>query len=611
MAVFRCKMCGGTLRMAADKKTGVCEFCGSEQTAPTINSASVASMYEKASDLRRNNDFDAANDIYSKVLKENAGDPESYWSMVLCKYGVEYVEDPGSNKRIPTVNRTQYMSIFDDPNYKKTIQLSSGHQRDIYVEEATKINEVQKGILEVSKHESPYDVFISYKETDEYGRRTRDSVYAHEVYNELTRQDLRVFFAPVSLQNILGAAYEPHIFAALNSAKVMVVIGTSKERFNAVWVKNEWSRFLKLMKEGKKKTLIPAYRDMDPYDLPPEFARLQALNMTKLGFMVDLVEGVKKIVDNSRSREVSSSSSGGGSSSKSASKLLSRAQMFLEDGDWGGAKDAVYDILNRDSENGEAYLYLLMSQARVKNIDELANARKPISNYSAYRNAIKYGDDQQVDLLRSINNQQIDNQNNRYNNNDNYSAPAPRREEPVDPRQKEIKECEARIKSIKSQMKKYNGLGKVGKKVIILLILSMIVLFIWFILMIAFISNLSYEISSPSYSSYYKTVFPSPGLISLLVWFLIFTVAMYVFAIILCKKFYKYSPKSSKGYVALTIFAPHASIFVCGIRILVILRRGVAVDSGKLTAEQNAQLSRLREQLTEEEMRLEALKQNQ
>ena len=181
MAVFRCKMCGGTLKMAPDKKTGVCEFCGSEQTAPSITSSEVASMYEKANNLRRNNDFDKANDMYAKVLAKNSGDPESYWSMVLCKYGVEYVEDPGTKRRIPTVNRTQFLSIFDDPNYKKAIQLASPKQRDIYVEEATKINEVQKGILEVSRHESPYDVFISYKETDEYGRRTRDSVYAHEV----------------------------------------------------------------------------------------------------------------------------------------------------------------------------------------------------------------------------------------------------------------------------------------------------------------------------------------------------------------------------------------------------------------------------------------------
>ncbi len=69
---------------------------------------------------------------------------------------------------------------------------------------------------------------------------------------------------------------EPYIFAALNSARVMVVIGTRPEYYNAVWVKNEWSRYLALIKGGAKKVLIPAYRDMDLYDLPEEFSHLQA-----------------------------------------------------------------------------------------------------------------------------------------------------------------------------------------------------------------------------------------------------------------------------------------------------------------------------------------------
>ena len=39
----------------------------------------------------------------------------------------------------------------------------------------------------------------------------------------------------------------------------------------------------------------PAYRDMDPYDLPDEFSHLQAQDMSKLGFMQDLIRGIKKL----------------------------------------------------------------------------------------------------------------------------------------------------------------------------------------------------------------------------------------------------------------------------------------------------------------------------
>ncbi|MDE5597480.1 MAG: hypothetical protein K2J04_06570, partial [Lachnospiraceae bacterium] len=41
--------------------------------------------------------------------------------------------------------------------------------------------------------------------------------------------------------------------------------------------------------------LIPAYRDMDPYDLPKEFSHLQALDMSRLGFVQDLVYSIKRI----------------------------------------------------------------------------------------------------------------------------------------------------------------------------------------------------------------------------------------------------------------------------------------------------------------------------
>ena len=77
-------------------------------------------------------------------------------------------------------------------------------------------------ILAVSKNEKPYDVFICYKETDEKGERTIDSVLAYDIYEALTAKGMNVFFARVTLEDKLGRQYEPYIFAALNSAKVML-----------------------------------------------------------------------------------------------------------------------------------------------------------------------------------------------------------------------------------------------------------------------------------------------------------------------------------------------------------------------------------------------------
>ena len=103
-----------------------------------------------------------------------------------------------------------------------------------------------------------------------------DSVIANDIYHQLKQEGFKVFYAAISLEDKLGKEYEPYIFSALNTAKVMLALGTKPEYFNAVWVKNEWSRFLKIMKKDRSKLLIPCYRDMDPYELPEEFAHLKA-----------------------------------------------------------------------------------------------------------------------------------------------------------------------------------------------------------------------------------------------------------------------------------------------------------------------------------------------
>ena len=303
MAIIKCKMCGGNLNLIEGQSVAECEYCGTQQTLPKLNDERRANLYDRANHFRRGNEFDKAMSIYEQILSEDNTDAESYWSLVLCRYGIEYVEDPATRKRVPTVNRAQFTSIFDDDNYKSALHYADTLQKSLYEEEAKAINEIQRGILAISQREEPFDVFICYKETDHNGRRTPDSVLAMELYHQLVQEGYKVFFSRITLEDKLGIAYEPYIFAALNSAKVMVVLGTKREYFNAVWVRNEWSRYLAMIKNGAKKILIPAYRDMDPYDLPEEFSHLQAQDMSKLGFMQDLIRGIKKLTQTDAPRQ--------------------------------------------------------------------------------------------------------------------------------------------------------------------------------------------------------------------------------------------------------------------------------------------------------------------
>ena len=393
MSVFKCKMCGGTIEFEQGATVGVCDSCGTKQTLPRLDDDKKANLYDRANHFRRNNDFDKAMSIYEQILNEDNTDAEAYWSLVLCRYGIEYVEDPASHKRIPTVNRAQFTSIFADEDYKSALQYADGYQKTIYEDEAKAIDEIQKGILAISQKEEPFDVFICYKETDANGRRTQDSVLANDLYHQLTQEGFKVFFARITLEDKLGTAYEPYIFAALNSSKVMVVLGTKPEYFNAVWVKNEWSRYLALIKNGAKKMLIPAYRDMDPYDLPEEFSHLQAQDMSKLGFMQDLIRGIKKIIEADAPKQTVKETVIVGANNAATTPLLERVSLFLEDGKWQDANIYCEKVLDIDPKNAEAYLGKLMVELQVRNRKQLADCAEPFDDRDNYSKVLRFGDE--------------------------------------------------------------------------------------------------------------------------------------------------------------------------------------------------------------------------
>ena len=303
--VFKCKMCGGDIVPIEGTNTGKCEYCKSVMTLPNLDDEKIVNLYNRANFLRINNDFDKAKDIYENILSIDNNQVEAHWGILLCKYGVEYVDDPKTNKKVPTCHRTLDSSILNDKDFKIIKKESYGDALELYNTEAKAIDKIQKGILSISLKEKPYDVFICYKESDDKNERTHDSVIAQDIYDKLVEQGFRVFFARITLEDKLGIEYEPYIYSALKSSKVMLVVGTKEEYFNAVWVKNEWSRFLEMMKKDKGKTLIPVFSKIDPYKLPEEFAMLQAQSMDKIGAIQDLVRGVKKLINEYKEDNVS------------------------------------------------------------------------------------------------------------------------------------------------------------------------------------------------------------------------------------------------------------------------------------------------------------------
>lgn len=149
--------------------------------------------------------------------------------------------------------------------------------------------------------------------------------------------------------------------------------------------------------------LIPAYKDMNPYDLPEEFSHLQAQDMSKLGFMQDLIRGIKKITqtDEPKKTVIKETVISGGNAS--TAPLLKRAFMFLEDGDWASADEYCEKVLDIEPENAQAYLGKLMAELGVKKQDELKNLAEPFEEYGNYQKAMRFGDEEVRSFLSGCN----------------------------------------------------------------------------------------------------------------------------------------------------------------------------------------------------------------
>lgn len=296
MTVFHCKMCGGNLDVHEGMRICKCSYCDSFQTVPDISSENKLRLFKRANELRFQCSFDRAAEAYEDIIAGYPDEAEAYWGACLCRYGIEYVDDPKTGMKMPTCHRTSFESILDNKYFRLAIENSDYSTQKLYRAEAEIIDAVQKNILAVAAGEEPFDVFICYKETDG-DERTADSLIAQNIYERLTEKGMKVFFARETLKSRLGQEYEPYIFSAINSAAVMIAVGTKPEYFDSVWVKNEWSRFMGFMKRDKNKMLIPCFKNMSAIDLPDELQGFQAQDMSQPDAVENLLSCVSEAIN--------------------------------------------------------------------------------------------------------------------------------------------------------------------------------------------------------------------------------------------------------------------------------------------------------------------------
>lgn len=297
------------------------------------------------------------------------------------------------------LNRTHPRSLLADEDYKTALKYATSEQRDIMERQAAEIDRIRRGIVEAASGCKEYDVYLCCKESDENGRRTKDSVVTTDLYRKLNGEGFRVFFTQITLEDTLTSEWEQHIYAALSSAKVMVIVGTGRESFENIWVKNAWVRYIALI-NGERKAVIPAFRNIDASELPVELSRFQALDMTRLGFESDLISSVRGII----AAETFFQKSG---NSAKDDPLLRRVYVHLEDCEFNEANSICDQLLKTQGESAEIYLAKLLTEYRVTSENALDLLETDFSHSENYRRAMQLGDEGFRINLREHNNRSI------------------------------------------------------------------------------------------------------------------------------------------------------------------------------------------------------------
>ncbi len=398
-----CNICGATYVLKHGKM--VCPACGAYKPEEISNEEDT--LLYNASQILRLSNFDEAAELFQDITVRFPQSSKGYWGLVLATYGIKYETDY-DGKKIPTCFATSYESIYDDKNYLMALKLASKDDREYYQKQADIIENNRLEWINKAQKEKPYDIFICFKDTElsDGIQRTRDSYEAGELYNHLTKKGYNVFFSRESL-SCYGEQYEPYIFNALNTAKVMIVYGTSAEYITSTWVKNEWTRFAKKIanKEKAPNSLVLCYHGFNPSTLPAPLKTTQSIDVDTITWMDRLDSFISSILANEAvskprlTKEVVKTQIGKKATTISsvsdriigaerkydtkytANEKINIVDKFLANGIYDSANDLIDSVLAETPNNGEAIFRKFMCINKIKDLDFIStfDARKILS----------------------------------------------------------------------------------------------------------------------------------------------------------------------------------------------------------------------------------------
>ena len=403
-----CPCCGGGELQRVEGNTYKCRNCGSTLELQEHISEADNIALQQARLHRNAMRFEEAQENYDVVLQKNPDHAEANFGAFLCEYGIVYEQDTDGITWVPTCHRLNECPVEQSAYYRKLTSTNKAI--------ADQIEQLRLAILEKTKKIEPYDVFICYKATEEKNGvkvPTKEATWARDIYDAFTHElGLKVFFAEKSLETT-NTEYEPHIYTALRSAKLMILLAANTEHVNAPWVKNEWKRYVKYIREGEEKTIRVLHDALDMYTMPKELQKTQAIDHNTSAWMANLKRAAEEIfekvpeikrkelekIEYTR-REVTRSQVEKrklGTFEKTAvpateaGQLLAAAK-FMELRKFPVAISTLQMVLSANRSCSEAYYNLFLMENECAKDGEFIHSKKQVKSFANFEAALASGD---------------------------------------------------------------------------------------------------------------------------------------------------------------------------------------------------------------------------
>ena len=452
---FKCKTCGNPLDdLVAASLNGLveCPSCYNVWTIPKKETSPEALQFLRMGEHDLDTcKFDDAFTAYKKAAELDPKEPEAYFGMALAQFKVQYLKDHVNNRVQPICHDIGDKKFTECNSYLRALLNATAEQRAEYEKKGEEIDYILGEFYKLQQSGKRYDCFICVKVTDDNTKQTtEDSKDADYIYRLLQDKGYKPFYSERELRNVTGADYEARILYALYTSECMLVVCRNEEYLQTPWVKNEYTRFLKLIGDEEKESdsITFVFNGTPVEKLPGRAGKIQGINFALResdGKIVDFVEThtpearkkrdeaakrskvqeeqilqqieeqkrlaeeqqkrqheLEERLKNLQTRDVPVSAS-----TATVQSLLTRAWQEMNARDFTEAEKYFKNVLDTEPTCGEAWRGSFLAEFQILKEEEIANYMKAehmdrILASKNFKNAVQYAGQEDGEKLKGL-----------------------------------------------------------------------------------------------------------------------------------------------------------------------------------------------------------------